>query len=69
MVQNPPKCFIYIYIYISISVVFADYDKIENFMKIYASMAPQNEPKIDVWAIRDPTFKVLVGFLRSSIYY
>ena len=31
-------------LYISISVVFADYDKIENFMKIYAKMDPKNEP-------------------------
>ena len=58
---------IYIYISISISVVFADYDKIENFMKIYAKMDPKSDPKIDVWAIRGPTFKVLGGFLRSLI--
>ena len=37
-------------LYISISVVFADYDKIENFMKIYAQMDPKSHPKIAVWA-------------------
>ena len=49
-------------------MVFADYDKIANFMKIYAKMVPLNEPKIDVWAIRGPTFEVLGRFLRSLIF-
>ena len=54
--------------YISISVVFADYDKIENFMKIYAKNDPQSELKIEVWAIRGQTFEVLGRFLRSLIF-
>ena len=49
-------------------MVFADYDKITDFMKIYAKMVPKNGPKIDVWAIRGPTFEVLGGFLRSLIF-
>ena len=54
-------------LYISISVVFADYCKIENFVKIDAKMDPKSEPKIDVWAIWGPTFEVLGAFLRSAI--
>ena len=49
-------------------MVFADYCKIENFMKIYTKMEPKSEPKIDVWAIRGPTFEVLGAFLRSRIF-
>ena len=49
-------------------MVFADYDKIENFMKIYAKMHPKSDPKISVWAIRGPTFEVLGGSLRSLIF-
>ena len=49
-------------------MVFADYDKIEKFMNIYAKIDPKNEPKIDVWAIRGPTFEVLGWFLRSLIF-
>ena len=49
-------------------MVFTDYDKIVNFMKIYAKIIPQNEPKIDVWAIRGPFFEVLGAFLRSLIF-
>ena len=49
-------------------MVFADYDKIVNFMNIYAKIDPINEPKIDVWAIRGPTFEVLGAFLRSLIF-
>ncbi len=37
-------------------------------MKIYAKMGPKSESKIDVWAIRDPTFEVLGAFLRSRIF-
>ena len=37
-------------------------------MKNYAKMEPKREPKIDVWAIRGPTFEVLGGFLRSRIF-
>ena len=48
-------------------MVFADYDKIENFMKIYAKIDPKNEPKINVWAIRGPTFEVLGAFLKGLI--
>ena len=55
-------------LYKGLSVVYADYDKIKNFMKIYATMDPKSEPNIDVWAIRGPTFEVLGGFLRSLIF-
>ena len=49
-------------------MVFVDYDEIENFMKIYAKMEPKSDPKINVWAIRGPTFEVLGAFLRSLIF-
>ena len=49
-------------------MVFADYDKIVNFMKIYAKIDPKSEPKIDVSAIRGQTFEVLGAFLRSPIF-
>ena len=55
-------------LYISIWVVFADYDKIENFMKIDAQMVPKSHPKIDIWAIRASTFEVLGGFGRVLIF-
>ena len=55
-------------LYISISVVFADYDKIKHFMNICAKIDPKSKPKIDVWAIRGPTFEVLGAFLRSLIF-
>ena len=55
-------------LYISISVVFADYDKIENFMKIYAQMDPKSHPKIAVWAIKGPTFEVFGRVLRNAIF-
>ena len=54
-------------LYISISVVFADYDKIKNFMKIHAKIDPKSEHKIDLWAIRGPTFEILGRFLRGLI--
>ena len=56
-------------LYISIWVVFADYDKIENFIKIYAQMDPKSHPKIDTWAIRGPTFEVFGGILRNAIFW
>ena len=37
-------------------------------MKICAKINPKNEPKINVWAIRGPTFEVLDAFLRSLIF-
>ena len=49
-------------------MVFADYDKVGNFMNIYAKMNTKSEPKIEVWAIRGPTFEVLGGFLRSLFF-
>ena len=49
-------------------MVFADYDKIENFMKIYAKMDPKSDPEIDVWAIRGPIFEVSGCFLRGLIF-
>ena len=53
---------------LSISVVFADYDKIENFLKIYAEMDPESHPKIDVRAIRGETFEVFGSILRNAIF-
>ena len=38
-------------------------------MNIYTKIDPKNEPKIDVWAIRGPTFEVLGAFLRSPIFH
>ena len=37
-------------------------------MKIDAKINPTSDPKIDVWAIRCPTFEVLGAFLRSLIF-
>ena len=48
-------------------MVFADYDKIENFMKFDIKMDPKSEPKIEVWAIRGPTFKFFDRILRDAI--
>ena len=55
-------------LYISISVVFADDDKIENFMKIDAQMNPKSHPQIAVWAIKGPTFEVFGRVLRNAIF-
>ena len=52
----------------SVSVVLAYYEEIKNFMKIHAKNDPKSEHKIDVWAIRGPTFEVLGRFLRSQIF-
>ena len=49
-------------------MVNAYYDKIENFMKIYAQMDPKSHPKIDIWAIRGPTFEVFGRVLRNAIF-
>ena len=49
-------------------MVLAYYEEIKNFMKIHAKIDPKNEPKTEVWAIRDPTFEVLKGFLKSLIF-
>ena len=50
-------------------MVFVDYEKIKNFMKINAKMYTKSEPKIEVWAIRGQTFEVLGGILKSLILY
>ena len=55
-------------LYEGILVVDAYYDKIENFMKIYAQMDPKSHPKIDIWAIRGPTFEVFGSVLRNAIF-
>ena len=47
-------------------MVLAYYEEIKNFMKIHAKIDPKSEHKIDVWAIRGPTFEVLGGFLKSE---
>ena len=49
-------------------MVLAYYEEIKNFMKIFAEMEPKSDPKIDVWAIKGPTFEVLGAFLRSLIF-
>ena len=49
-------------------VVFTDYDKIKNFMKIYAQMEPKSHPKIAVWAIKGPTFEVFGSVLRNAFF-
>ena len=36
--------------------------------KIHAKMESKSDPKIDVWAIRGPTFEVLGRFLRGLIF-
>ena len=53
----------------SISVVFVDYDKFENFMKIYAKIDTKSDPKIEVWAFRGPTFQVFGNILKNAIFY
>ena len=50
-------------------MVLAYYEEIKIFMKIHAKIDPKSEHKIDLWAIRGPTFEVLGGFLRSLIFY
>ena len=49
-------------------MVFADYDKIENFMNIYAQMDPKSHPLIAVWAIKGPTFEVFGSVLRNAFF-
>ena len=49
-------------------MVLAYYEEIKNSMKIHAKNDPKSEHKIDVWAIRGPTFEVLGGFLKSLIF-
>ena len=48
-------------------MVLAYYEEIKNFMKIHAKNDPKSEHKIDVWAIRGPTFEILGRFLRGLI--
>ena len=47
-------------------MVFADYDKIEKFMKICVKMERKSDLEIDVWAIRGPTFEVLGHVFRKA---
>ena len=56
-------------LYIGISVVFVDYEKFKNFMKICAKIDPKSDPKIDVWALRGPTFEVFGSILKNAIFY
>ena len=49
-------------------MVLAYYEEIKNFMKIHAKIDPKSGHKIDLRAIRGPTFEVLGGFLRSLIF-
>ena len=50
------------------SVVLAYYNRIKNLMKIYVKMGTKTEPKIEVWAIRGPTFDVFGRFLKSLFF-
>ena len=49
-------------------MVYTDYDKIMNFLKTDAKMDTKSDAKIDVWAIRGPTFVVFGAFLRNLIF-
>ena len=49
-------------------MVLAYYEEIKNFMKIHAKMEPKSEHKIDLWAIRGPTFEVFGSVLRNTIF-
>ena len=37
-------------------------------MKIYAQMDPKSHPKINLWAIRGPTFEIFGSVLRNAIF-
>ena len=37
-------------------------------MKIFAQMDPKSHPKIDIWAIRGPTFEVFGNVLRNATF-
>ena len=50
-------------------MVLAYYEEIKNFMKIHAKKDAKSEPKIEVWALRGPTFEVLGGIWRSLKLY
>ena len=50
-----------------VSLLLANCEEIKNFMKIHAKNDPKSEHKIDVWAIRGPTFEILGAFLRGLI--
>ncbi len=52
----------------SVSVVLVYYEEMKNFMQNPCQNGPKSDPKIDVWAIRGPTFEVLGAFLRSLIF-
>ena len=45
--------------------VLAYYEEFKKSMKNPCQNGPKSDPKIDVWAIRGPTFEVLGGFLIS----
>ena len=47
-------------------MVYAYYYKIKNFMKIDGQMDTKSDAKIDVWAIRAPTFEVLGHVFRNA---
>ena len=49
-------------------MVLAYYDKIKNFIERQCQNGSKSKLKIEVWAIRGPTFEVLGGFLRSLIF-
>jgi len=49
-------------------VVFAEYDKIENSMKIDAETDPKSDAKIDIWVLRGPIFEILGRFLNNPIF-
>ena len=49
-------------------MVLAYYEEIKNFMKIHAKIDPRSEHKIDLWAIRGPTFEAFGSVLRNAIF-
>ena len=52
----------------SVSVVLAYYEEIKNFMKIHAKIDPKSEHKIELWALRGPTFEVFGSILKNAIF-
>ena len=55
-------------LYKGILVINTYYDKNENFMNIYVQIESKSHPKIDIWAIKGPTFEVFGSVLRNAIF-
>ena len=54
-------------LYISIWVVFADYDKVTNFINNLCQNCSQRVTQIDIWAHRDRIFEIWGCFLWWQI--